>query len=249
MKRKILSILDNLDILEPLQNGRDSLLRIISTLSWRISRKISFADSNILQQINEKGGCKLHLGCGKNIIPGWVNSDLYPKSQNILHLDASRRFPLNNGSCSAVFSEHMIEHITYPAALNLALESFRVLQPGGILRVSTPDLRFLLNLFAENPSQQSNSYIDFEIERNKAAIVREEGPTFVLNHFVRAWDHLFIHTEETLVALMERVGFVNIVKHDLNKSSVAELENLENEGRLPEGFLRLQTITIEGTKP
>ena len=41
---------------------------------------------------------------------------------------------------------------------------------------------------------------------------------------------------------------MQITKCDLNQSEEASFRDLENEMRLPEGFLRMETLTLEGKK-
>jgi hypothetical protein len=47
---------------------------------------------------------------------------------------------------------------------------------------------------------------------------------------------------------LEKVGFQEITRCDLNASEDEVLRNLENEKKIPEGFLRLESLTLEGTK-
>jgi len=47
---------------------------------------------------------------------------------------------------------------------------------------------------------------------------------------------------------LEKAGFKEITKFSLNESEDEILRNLENEKRMPEGFLRLESFTLEGTK-
>ena len=59
---------------------------------------------------------KLHIGCGSNILDGWLNSDYYPPLASVLHLDATKRFPFEDNTFDYVFSEHVIEHIAFSGA-------------------------------------------------------------------------------------------------------------------------------------
>ena len=106
----------------------------------------SVPEALVRDYLRQHGPKKLHLGCGQNAIPGWLNTDYYPRRQDILHLDATKPFPLPAESFDYVFSEHMIEHITYHDGLTMLKESRRVLKPGGRIRISTPDLKFLIEL-------------------------------------------------------------------------------------------------------
>ncbi len=52
-----------------------------------------------------------------------------------------------------------------------------------------------------------------------------------------------------LRSALESAGFVGVTGCGLNESSEAALRGLANEKRLPDGFLRLETLTLEGMKP
>src|SRR5215216_3456181 len=91
---------------------------------------------------------KLHLGCGKHSLAGWLNTDMNEcPASSIIKLDATKPFPFEPGSFAYVFSEHMIEHIPFKDGTSMLKECFRVLQPGGKIRIATPDFRFLVNLY------------------------------------------------------------------------------------------------------
>src|SRR5689334_24256769 len=81
-----------------------------------------------------------HLGCGPVRLPGWLDSDVLGGE---VYIDFTRRFPLRSESFALIFSEHAIEHISEEAGLRFVSECFRVLRPGGVLRLTTPDLRKL----------------------------------------------------------------------------------------------------------
>lgn len=86
----------------------------------------------------------INLGAGRWSRPGWAGYDSLhiPGSGR---LDASTRFPVPDASLSFVFSSHFFEHIDDNVAQNLFNESFRVLRPGGALRVSVPDFEATLD--------------------------------------------------------------------------------------------------------
>ncbi|MDX1948562.1 MAG: methyltransferase domain-containing protein [Pirellulaceae bacterium] len=189
----------------------------------------------------------LHLGCGGNRLTGWLNSDLYPNSRSVLHLDATRQFPLPADQFDAVFSEHMIEHIPRAAGARMLAECQRVLKPGGRIRISTPDLAFLIDLYRPDKSDLQRRYIAWATERFIPDA--PAGDVYVINNFVRDWGHQFIYDEPTLAAAMQAAGFEEISRCELNRSQHQSLANLENESRLPVGFLRLETLILEGVKP
>ena len=57
---------------------------------------------------------KLHLGCGRNLLDGWINTDFnIAKFRGSDFLDVTEKFPYDDNSVDYIFSEHMIEHISY----------------------------------------------------------------------------------------------------------------------------------------
>ncbi len=211
-------------------------------LLFGIDRKIvrDYLDTNRVR--------KLHIGSGANLLPGWLNSDFYPKAPGVLHIDARGRFPFADEQFDYVFSEHMIEHIAYAKGASMLKECFRVLKPGGRLRISTPDLAFLMDLGRSDRSELQNEYIRWSTSKFVKHAPAADA-AFVINNFVRRWGHLFIYDETTLRAAFIAAGFDSVVRRALNDSDDPALRDLENERRLPKGFLRLETLTIEGTKP
>jgi predicted SAM-dependent methyltransferase len=213
------------------------LLSCISRCFGHLDRRIA------ARYLARSNAPKLQIGCGTNGLPGWLNTDYFPVlSPDIMHLDARRPFPFGEETFNYVFSEHVIEHITYLDGLRMLAECYRVLKPFGKIRISTPDLAFLVDLVRPDKSELQCAYI-------KWAGAPEGNETFVINNFVRDWGHTFIYDEKTLRGAMTHAGFVKITKCDLRRSKDPALRDLENETRMPAGFLQLESLTLEGCKP
>lgn len=189
---------------------------------------------------------KLNVGCGPSVLDGWINVDLYPCDLRVTRMDATESWPFSADSLDRVFTEHMIEHVPYAAGKFLLQEAYRTLKPGGRIRVSTPDLDFLVDLLTVG-SDINKRYVEW------ACPIFSPGEPVcaesVVNNFVRAWGHQYIYSTGILLALMEEVGFVDITGHPIAVSEDPEFVGLENASRMPEGFLQLETITLEGSKP
>lgn len=81
---------------------------------------------------------RLHLGSGPVRKADWVNVDLVGDPVD-LAWNILKPLPFDEGSVEAIFHEHVLEHLTSEDGYVLARESFRVLQPSGILRIGVPD--------------------------------------------------------------------------------------------------------------
>ena len=191
---------------------------------------------------------RLHIGCGENPLPGWLNTEYFPASLSLIHLDATRRFPFADGSFDRVYSEHVIEHLPLAGGVNLLAESCRVLRPGGRIRISTPPMEFLISLFEQPDAGLNPAYLQWHSETwlDRAPL---RGPAVVINDFVRNWGHLFIYDEATLRSAMTLAGFTDLQRFPIDDSGSPDLARLENVDRMPAGLLQLHTLTIEGIKP
>ncbi len=189
---------------------------------------------------------KLNIGAGDHPLPGWWNTDINPCHPSIMQLDASKRFPFNDEIFERVFSEHMIEHVPYAAGLSMLRECYRVLEPGGRIRISTPNLDFLIDL-KNRQDDIDRAYVEWACGAFNPG--EPVCATNVFNNFVRAWGHQFIYDRVALSGALLDAGFIKITSYGLQQSDDSEFRNLENESRMPPGFLALETMTLEGEKP
>lgn len=83
---------------------------------------------------------KLNVGCGTRFSPEWTNIDFHSEDRHVQRVNLMRGIPFADGTFQAVYSSHVLEHFDRKQGKTLLKESFRVLQPGGILRVAVPDL-------------------------------------------------------------------------------------------------------------
>lgn len=186
----------------------------------------------------------LHLGCGPYQLTGWLNTDYSPTSPDIIFLDATHVFPFDDNTFNFVYSEHMIEHLSLEGGINLIKESFRVLKPNGRIRLTTPNLNFLFELYAN--SEISKKYIKFASDEFIKSGYYSEA--MVINNFMRAWGHQFIYDERTLTRILESNGFRNVESFQIGVSNFTNLSKLEKPERLPESFLQLESMTLEAVK-
>src|SRR6185369_4266618 len=106
----------------------------------RIGRHRALTSSRIAAYLAGTKSPRLILGSGVHRTAGWLASDIAPTDGSAIYLDARRRLPFADDALDYVFAEHMLEHISYSSGAALVREIFRVLRPGGIFRVATPDL-------------------------------------------------------------------------------------------------------------
>lgn len=76
---------------------------------------------------------RLHFGCGPNRLPEpWENFDR--------DVDITQPLPFPTESARVIFAEHVLEHVPFLEGMCFLYECRRVLEPGGVLRFSFPDV-------------------------------------------------------------------------------------------------------------
>ncbi len=69
------------------------------------------------------------------------------REHDISWADATKRIPLPDNSVEVLYTSHMIEHLDREEVGQFLREAYRVLAPGGIIRIVVPDLRQLVEQY------------------------------------------------------------------------------------------------------
>jgi predicted SAM-dependent methyltransferase len=178
---------------------------------------------------------KLHLGSGPHLKAGWLNADKFEPRADI-YLNTYARFPFKDSSFCSVYSEHMLEHVRIDKVRFLLEEVRRVLKPGGLFRVTVPDLELFARKYVEGDDTFFKPYLASHREnlRNGKAkhwIVRTHGSAFMSMCNVLFHRHRWMYDFETLRALSEEVGFSKAIKQSFREGVDGEVALLDDECR------------------
>jgi SAM-dependent methyltransferase len=91
----------------------------------------------------------VNLGCGSRYHSAWINIDIVPSGPEVIAHDLRRGIPLEADSCDVVYHSHVLEHMRRPEAKKFLSECYRVLKPGGVLRIAVPDLERICRVYLE----------------------------------------------------------------------------------------------------
>ena len=81
----------------------------------------------------------LDIGCGENCQNGFVGMDKRElPGIEIVHDIEVFPWPVKDGECSVIMMSHLVEHIKPWLQIDLMNEAWRVLEPNGLLLISTP---------------------------------------------------------------------------------------------------------------
>ena len=175
---------------------------------------------------------KLQLGAGSHAPTGWLNTDIAPTRDQI-YLDATKRYPFPDGSFRYVFSEHMIQTVPWEGGLAMLKECYRVLAPGGKLRIVTPNLAQFVRLLTEEPDDETQQFIAAKLRVTGWPETAVTG-AYIFNRQVRDWGHQFLYDPATLRKSLELAGFKEITEYPVDEKTDPVFREVEirtrNEG-------------------
>ena len=191
---------------------------------------------------------KLHVGCGHNLLDGWLNADVTPEHTCVLYLDATSPFPIGDATFDYIYSEHVIQHFPFRLGQVMLRECCRTLKPGGVLRLSTPNLLSLASLLTERQGAAQTEYTrlvsDKYIPENTGHL-----PAFVVNNFFWDFSHQFVYDPESMLHAMKRAGFASIEAVKIGASADENLAGLEHHGRIVGDTINeFETMIFEARK-
>lgn len=190
-------------------------------------------------------GIKLNLGCGLAVAADWINIDGSPNaliaglpawlhrlayrltganryyteaeycrllgSHVFVHHDLAYGIPVLNGQADFIYSSHFLEHLFRREGEHLLRECHRVLRPEGLVRIAVPDLEYALSLYASGEKEKMllNYFFVEDME----------------SHYAR---HKYMYDFAMLKALLESVGFHDVVRCGYRQGLTPDLEVLDN---------------------
>jgi predicted SAM-dependent methyltransferase len=169
---------------------------------WILNKRI-FVPNRLL-----KGKEYLQVGCGYNIYSDFINMDIEWKP-NVIPWDISvikdDNYPIETSSLEGIYTEHCLEHIPFSSTKDNLKEFYRMLKPGGTVRIAVPDGELFIDMYLKARNGEP-----YEIPHEEE--LAEPTPMMVLNKVARGYGHLFLFDFDTFKYLMEEIGFKDIKK-------------------------------------
>jgi predicted SAM-dependent methyltransferase len=94
----------------------------------------------------------LNLGCGYKYVQSeeWVNADMIPVGNGVIECNFLNGIPLPSDTFDAVYHSHVLEHFAKADGEKFIAECYRILKPGGILRIALPNLEMIAKEYLKN---------------------------------------------------------------------------------------------------
>ena len=144
---------------------------------------------------------KVHIGCGKNYFPGFLNIDGNFERKVDYLLDVRVGLPFPNESIDFIYSCHMLEHVHVTKAISILKEWHRVLKPSGHIRLTLPDFSYAIKIAKKQA--QHKTYRSFDSPLGQA-----------VDFLFCDGQHKYAYTADTIEELASQTGFSRITLAD-----------------------------------
>ena len=171
---------------------------------------------------------RLHIGCGANTLPGWINIDSVARLLGVItDLDVTD-LPYADGAVDAVLAEHVLEHLSFAEEAQAWRELARVLRAGGTLTLEVPDFEWVCTTFLAANDDWREFYVVGATDHYAGcgrALDQRWGilqTMFFGNQNGAPQFHRSAHTEGKLRAIAEALEFQSVaVRRLFNKGGQA----------------------------
>ncbi len=172
-------------------------------------------------------------------LPGWLHGIAYQltgaknyyskeeylgllRGHRFVHHDLSYGLPIEDSVVHYIYTSHFIEHLFRKDAAHLLRECFRVLKPGGVLRISVPDLEYAVSLYSKGEKEKMLTAYFF---------VDDDG-----SYYAR---HKYMYDSNMITDILSNIGFKDVTRCDYKKGNTPDIELLDNR---PEESLFVEAV-------
>ena len=194
-----------------------------SLLVWEAIQWLGESKGKIFDQRNLIAGREyLHIGCGDQLLPGFINLDCHTKKSllavfgdKIFRKDLRNGLPFPSNSFKGIFTEHCLEHLNPRESFGVLKEIHRTLKPGGAARIIVPDAQKYVDYYNDKISSlPTDSHGEFNNWKLGGEALR--GLTCYLGHYT-------MYDTEMLLKYLEYIGFSRFVESSFGESIASEL--------------------------
>ena len=223
--------------------------KYVLAAAWLLRPGLQFlAGPRIRRYLADSPTPRLHMGCGRHLLPGWLNADVtlalsqHPEG---VFMDARTTLPLPDGCLDYVFHEHFLTQLSPVQGPRFSAECYRVLRSGGVIRVACLNLEFLASLVLE--PELNSDYVGWAGTTFLGQV--EALPAQVVNNLLYGFNCGCMYDYPLLKQLLQESGFTRVRRVEPGHSEHPDLSGVERHGRtIPERFNTLETLVVEARK-
>jgi predicted SAM-dependent methyltransferase len=177
----------------------------------------------------------LNLGSGPRgrVSSDWINVDGYKDTNVEFLMDLNRRLIFPDNCFDGIFCEHVLEHFDHGQGAYLLKEAWRVLSPGGCIRIVVPDGETIMKTYFESPDE----FASWRTEQSGCAMEA------VNSFFRQGYEHQLIYDWCLLANQLSRAGYVDIKRVSFQKGEASQRIILDDEK------YQTESLYVEAQKP
>jgi len=162
----------------------------------------------------------------------------FARENNVEYGDATKGLAIQDASVDVVYSSHMLEHLDRNEAVRFLKEAFRLLRPGGIIRIAVPDIKKHVARYNETGDA------DALIEATHLCAPRPRSLAQRLRLlFVGTRHHQWMYDGASLSSLLQRHGFMRAEEMPGGQTRIDDYQPLDLQERASE------SVYVEAEKP
>ena len=138
---------------------------------------------------------KLHLGSGSRYLEGFLHIDIADYEHIDINSSVDKLNTIDNDTIDEIYASHVLEYFDRNEVESVLKEWKRVLKKDAVLRIAVPNFEALIKVYRETE----------EIEKILGPLYGKWG----LNDSSFIY-HKTVYDENSLTALLERIGFFDI---------------------------------------
>jgi predicted SAM-dependent methyltransferase len=211
---------------------------------------------------------KVNVGSGGQAVAGWLNVDKSPAvvlarwrrvrralafagvltdqqrqgfSTDVVYGDATKRLRFSDRSVDFLYCSHMIEHLSREQGMGFLIEVMRILKPGGMIRLATPDLAQLVSQYVADagcdPSRAGDAFV------SRMHFYHQTDGSFLrglISRYLSGHWHQWLYDNASLSALLNGAGFAEINECQFRQGAFPDLQQIES---------RADSLFVQATKP
>ena len=162
----------------------------------------------------------------------------FARRNAVAYTDVRKPLPFKDSSIEAIYSSHMLEHLDRPAAEFFVEEAFRILEPGGVIRLAVPDLATL----AANYTKSGNAD-DFVFSLRMSQSFPKGWRESIRLKLTSFRDHRWMYDGKSLIRLLSTKGFFGPHSVAAGETNIVEPGELNLHERVSE------SVYVEAWKP
>ena len=143
---------------------------------------------------------RLHLGCGKRYLPGWIHIDLAPGPHIDFQNSIGDLSMFANETVDEIYCSHALEYFDRVEAVEVLVEWRRVLTPGGRLFLAVPDFQALIRIY------ETTGSLDPILGPLFGRMLGKTRDSYIY--------HRTTFDIRSLTSLLEECGFSDVIEYD-----------------------------------